>query len=400
MILLVIIIAILIGTPGCYDRSEIDTLALVAGVGIDRAKDKDKVKVTAQIIKPTQIKAQGAQGEGGNKPYWVVTTTGYTIFDAIRKFPEQTGRKLFWAHNMVVVFGEEIAREGIDNYLDFFNRDPELRKRSWVLVSKSAEAREVLEVEPELERIPAIVMSLMVEAGKINAKIAAADLKQFTERLVTPEVCSFASRVELVEEKRTKQEEILAKKTGGMEPKKKMRVSGAVIFCNDELGAWLNGRETRGLLWVLGQVKSGIIVVSSPGSSKEKKVSLEITEAESKIIPRFEAGEPVIDIEIKEESNLGSQMSKKSLVTVDMLKKLEKGQTMVIKNEIEMIIKKAQEANSNVFAFGQAFHREFPDRWKEMKKDWDNIFPQLQVNVKVKSKIRRVGLVKKPSLSR
>ena len=180
--------------------------------------------------------------------------------------------------------------------------------------------------------------------------------KQLSSLSTDPVVC----RIEIINEKDSKN--------------KKMRFTGAAVFKKDKLVGFLDCPETRGLNWILGKVKSGIIVVKSP-KEKTRNVALEIIRASSKITPEIQDGELVITVEIKEEGNLAEQMSNIELTNIEMFKMLEQRKTAVIKNEIESVLKKAQrEWGVDIFGFGETVHRKYPREWKELKDQWRDVF--------------------------
>ncbi|MFZ5944672.1 MAG: Ger(x)C family spore germination C-terminal domain-containing protein [Bacillota bacterium] len=119
---------------------------------------------------------------------------------------------------------------------------------------------------------------------------------------------------------------------------KTARLEGTAVFKQDKLVGFLNKEETRGLLWVLGQIKSGIIAVESPGGNG--KVSLEIIRASSKITPEIKDNELSITVEIKEEGNLGDQMGTGDLTKAAAWNSLEKRQVAAIRNEIMAALKR------------------------------------------------------------
>ncbi|OIK15361.1 hypothetical protein BIV60_10000 [Bacillus sp. MUM 116] len=51
---------------------------------------------------------------------------------------------------------------------------------------------------------------------------------------------------------------------------------------------------------------------------------------------------------------------------------------------------------SDVFGFGEVTHQTYPTDWKEIKKDWNNRFPELEVNVKVDSYVWLEGIRMNP----
>lgn len=44
---------------GCWNRRELDTLAIVTAVGVDKSKEDGRISITFQIMKPSEIKGSG-----------------------------------------------------------------------------------------------------------------------------------------------------------------------------------------------------------------------------------------------------------------------------------------------------------------------------------------------------
>ncbi|MFO8059419.1 MAG: hypothetical protein R6U70_02005, partial [Bacillota bacterium] len=110
----------------CWDRRDPEHLAYVIGTGFDVEED-GRFHVIAQLANPLVLGGElGATG-GEDKAFWVVSASGYTPLDAMRNLAEGTSRELFWAHNRVVMFSEELARRGIAPVLDLFERQRQLR---------------------------------------------------------------------------------------------------------------------------------------------------------------------------------------------------------------------------------------------------------------------------------
>ena len=65
----------------------------------------------------------------------------------------QSNRRLFFPQNKIIVIGEEMARASIAPLLDFFDRDPEPRRLSWLLIAKG-KASDVIYAQHEQEKSP------------------------------------------------------------------------------------------------------------------------------------------------------------------------------------------------------------------------------------------------------
>lgn len=65
-----------------------------------------------------------------------------------------------------------------------------------------------------------------------------------------------------------------------------------------------------------------------------------------------------------------------------------------IKKSVEDTIRlNQQEYQADIFGFGQRLYQKFPQVWKAIEKDWDDIYPTVEVSVKVSAMIRRTGMI-------
>lgn len=380
IVAVLIFIIIMLSSTACWNRRELDALAVVMGVGIDKAQEQEKVLLTAQIIKPAEISTPGGGGGSGEKAYLNITNTGETVFQTLRRFTHVVNRRMYFSHNEVIIFGNEVAREGIQAHLDLFFRDPEPRLTSWVVVAKG-QAGEVLETKAELEKIPALNLAQVLEARAAASEVCTVNLNDMAQRLMSKTTAPVAPLVEVF----------------GAGKEKEARLAGTAVFKKDQLVGYLSLSEGRGLLWVINEVKSGIIVVK--GLDGEEKVSLEILRANSKIMLGIKDGIPYFTVKIREEANLGEQSNSEDLTKLSAWAALEQNQAAVIHEEIKSAVQKAQELNADIFGLGEMVERKYPDLWKELEPHWDEIFPTLEVNIEVEAKLRRSGMTTKPVTS-
>lgn len=378
--LLFLLFSIIVVT-GCWDRRELDSLGIVLGTGIDKGKeDPTQVQITVQIVKPGEIKGPSGGGNGGGgkgKPYLNVMNSGEAVFDTIREFTHVVNRRLYFSHNQILIIGQEAAEAGVGKYLDLFFRDPEPRLNTWVIVARG-KADEALETKAELEQVPALNIAQLIEARAATSEASAVDLHDFMTCLMSKTTAPIASLLEVE----------------GEGEEKIARLMGTAVFKKDQMVGSLDKTETRGLLWVLGEVKSGIVITPCPGG--KGTASLEITRARSKVVPEIKKGTLEITVKIKEEGNLGGQMCVQDLTLPETWTALEKSKAEVIRQEVKAALKKAQSLNTDIFAFGEAVHRKYPALWKEWETQWDEIFPNLAVKVSVEVKLRQTGMITKP----
>ncbi|MDT3698028.1 MAG: Ger(x)C family spore germination protein [Thermincola sp.] len=374
-----ICLIVILSATGCWNRRELNTLAVVMGVGIDKGEDQGQVQLTAQIVKPGELKThQAGSGGGGGKAYINIENTGETVFSTIRGFTHKFNQKLYFQHNQILIFSRDIAQEGVEKSIDFFLRDQETRLTVFVLVAKN-KAGEILDVQPQLQKIPAIDITNMLESQTATSQTSLVRMNQFVSRLISKTTAPIAPLIEI----------------SGANNEKRAYVSGTAVFKKDKLAGQLNDAETRGLLWVLGEVKSGIIDVDCPGGNG--KASLEIIRAESKVTPEIKDGKIHITVKIKEEGSLGSQSCSADFTLPTAIEALEKRKVAAIRNEVMAALEKARKLNTDIFGFGDTVHQRYPMLWKEYETRWDEIFPHIEIELSIEAKIRRIGRINKPA---
>lgn len=392
--------------PACWDRREVDDLGIVLATGVDLAPG-GKVRVIVHNINPSALgRGMGGMGGGavpgaGSKPYRNRSAEGDTIFETLRDLSRQTPRQLFFAHNQVILISERLARErGLKEILDFFERNPQVRRTTWLLVGKGS--LEALLDEPgRLEISPARRLFGIISERDLTSQYAVQRLGDFMEMMESEGSQPFTAVVERVPNPATPEEHRNRVPEGHIsEPHQNILINGTAVFRRDRMAGWLNPKESRGLLWVTGEVRGGIIDVPNP-DREDRSVSLEILRSKTKLRPEIRDGRVYLTVEIKEESNLGETMGPLDLTKPETVDRLERLLAAAIRNEVEASLAKAQqEYRVDVFGFGEAVHRKYPKQWKQMKKNWEDIFPGVQVEVQVEAKIRRTGMITKPLVPR
>lgn len=165
---------------GCWSKKELDEISILSGVGIDIG-EQNKLRLTMQVILHREMKIESQSGKRGGeeKPTQNVVAEGNSLIDANRNYVLQSGRRGYWSHINVLIIGEELAKKGIGQILDVLERDQEVRRRTYLLVSKG-EAKDILNAETiDLEIIQAYNISDMVKLSGANGKSVMIDLHKY-----------------------------------------------------------------------------------------------------------------------------------------------------------------------------------------------------------------------------
>lgn len=368
---------IALAAAGCWSSGELNEFAFVVGVAVDQGSAPDNILLTVQVAKPSGFKSSINGGGSDEEAYWNISNEGETLFNTVRGFTHKSGRKLDFQHNTILIYSRDVAEKGLGDCMDLFVRDHEFRTSSWIAITNE-KAADVFGVDTGLETLPAVEIDKMMDAQQYTSQSYTIELLDFLKRLKSDTTAPIAPIISV----------------RGEGDDRDIDISGTAVFHKDQLVGELSALESRGLMWVTGDVKSGILVVDCPCG--QGKVELEIFQSKSTVTPVLKDGDLSFQVEIKEKGTLGSQTCGENLATTEKLDVLSKQQNEAIKTEIEVALKKAQELNADIFGFGEAVYRKYPKQWKSMKDQWSEIFPDLDVEIKVQSNVYGTGNITKP----
>ncbi|MDY8024776.1 Ger(x)C family spore germination protein [Paenibacillus polymyxa] len=385
--ILFLILALVLLLTGCWNRRELNELAIAVGMGID--KQGDQFRVSLQVVDPG--KASAKKGAGGGAPATLYTEEADTIFEAIRKITTISPRRMYFSHLRICVIGESMATEGMAKALDLLSRYHQFRTDFYIVVSKSTSAEDTLKIMTPLDPIPANDLFSSLETSQKNwSPTTTVTLDELVSALTSEGMQPVLTGLRIVGNKE------MGETSGNVQeiaPSARLQYSGLAVFRKDRLIGWLNETESRGYNFILGKVQSSVGFVACPGGGK---VVSEIIRTQTAIKGSVYRGEPQINIKMQVEANVGEvECTDLDLTQVGTIYDLENKEEEKIEEIMKTAVRKAQKSyKADIFGFGEAIHRADPRTWKSIKKNWDHeYFTELPVHIKVDFKIRRLGTI-------
>lgn len=364
---------------GCWSRRELNTLAIVMGTALDVGSTPDTFELTAQIVKAGELKSgtSSTSSSSAVKAYSNVGNTGKSVLSILRSITHVSSRRLYFPHNQILIFSSELAELDIMEGLDAFLRDFEARLNVYILISKG-KASDILDAACELEKIPSIHISEMIENQKSNSEIAIVTLRDFAIAMLSGSKAPVAPIIKQYEE-------------GG---NKKSKLEGTAVFNKKgKMVGELDNTQTRGFMWITGNARSGVTTVDT----KWGWVVLEIMHSKSRLRPvKMEDGSIRMKLEINTDGIIESNETYKDMSGMDKVNMLKKLEREVIRSDVENSLKQAKLLSADVFGFGEAIRRQYPEDWKKMEKNWDHFFQEIGLDVQVEVELRSTGGLTKP----
>jgi Ger(x)C family germination protein len=387
-----------------WDRVDIETRGYVLGIAIDEyppmpygqnnpgsqeASEEEKRKfesmeldinrpryaMTIQfpiIKKATMTAASVGGGNSQGSKTWQLTQAGDSFVDMNEEITSRTDLIPYYEHLQSIIISDAVARKGLHDILDFFVRDPEMRRRVKVFISKG-EAKRILDVIPKIEDYSAIYLSRLPLNAKVNSRILhETDLGELLISL------------------HSDQDFVLPSVNA---TKDEIKDCGCAIFKNDRMVGWGDEIDTEVIKLIRDKSLGGIITATSP-NDEDGIISLKITNVKTKITPVPQDSGYSFNIDVQIKGNLAEITNQEihGILTEDFLKKSEMNFSMAVEERCRKVIRKIQEEyGADIFHLNTVLKAEKPAYWKRVKDQWRDIFPTVKTNVHVGIMIRQIG---------
>ncbi|GGC95710.1 germination protein GerKC [Thalassobacillus devorans] len=371
---------------GCWSKRELNEIGIVTAIGIDR--QEEQYKVTVQVINPSEVASKEMTTRTAVSTY---TAVGNSIFETIRKLMTLAPRRVYLSHVREIVLGEEMAKEGIGKTLDFLSRDHEMRTDFHLTVAQGVEAEELMKILTPLERIPAEKAFSSIKSGEDSwAPIEAVKIGDVLNAMLSEGNNPTLSGIRIIGDPEqgnhlTNVEQV--------DSPANFAIDGLAVFRKDHLVGWLNENQSKGYNYITDNVKN--TAEYAPCDNDEKGgITLEVFDSTSKLEAAITSNQPRVSINIQIEAGIAEvecQLDLSKTATIRQVEKqFEEHVTTLAKRTIQVL---QQDLQSDVLGFGDLIHREDKTYWKSIKNEWDNIFPEVETEVKTTVKVKRTGTI-------
>ncbi|WP_272038538.1 Ger(x)C family spore germination protein [Paenibacillus sp. JJ-100] len=367
---------------GCWDREEINDIAFVIGIAVD--KEEDNYRASLQIALPGQSGSTGSEGGGGgtsgDKSWFLLSNTARTLRETSLAGQKSLSRRIYYAHRRTILIGEELAREGVASMLDLLTRYP-LNRLSALPVVTRGDAYKVIDTDAPIEKFP----SEMVRELCFLHMRKPRSLKIFVDSILSEGIDPFLP-IASVSDSIPKD---------WKDSKTNIKLDGLAIFKKDKLVGLMDKEPADALILAMGEANAPEVMIKAPRGKGD--IFIKLNENNASLQPRIENGKVSVDIElyakgvvVDNESNYGD-LREEEIVRInnDIRQKIKAD----IEEGVHLIQKKFK---ADILGMGRSIHQQLPKEWKKIKDRWDVLYPDVKVEVVPHVLIENVGVFNKP----
>ncbi|WP_233549417.1 Ger(x)C family spore germination protein [Lysinibacillus yapensis] len=351
---------------GCAQTRILERISLVTLVGYDQDQE-DNVKATAVIrqINPNYESSIETQSE-----------TEHTSKGARTKLDMRTAKQLMIGQLRVVLFGEELAKSGLDEAIHTLMMNSEISTSTYLAV-----------VEGETKPMIEYKYETITDIGQYLYNLLKHNIEQQQ---------SISSTLhEVVRDKYSPYREFampLLKKEG-----EHIQINGVAFFNNGKMVGRLPADDIYYVVLLSDSFKHGTLELEIPSdnivSKSKQSGNLQIAVDSIETDRRFDlvSVKPAqFDISINMKCRLLEIDSNVPIGNHQVIKKVEKAMSKKMEEEINRIFKYSQQVNSDIFGFGEVYKSHLSE--SELKNvKWNELYPDIKAKIQVNVDIIRNG---------
>lgn len=164
---------------GCYGKTELDDLAYVIAIGVDKASGDNTKEVLATYQIALPVKLAGENTDTGKDVFTTFTIPAKSLEAANSYLNTLASKEINLSHTKLIVYSEELAKEGLEGHINSFLSNPNVRPKTIISVCKG-NAKDFLEnISPVLETSPARYYELILSSFNYTGKLAGTEILNF-----------------------------------------------------------------------------------------------------------------------------------------------------------------------------------------------------------------------------
>lgn len=368
---IILMLTSIIILTGCWNYRELNDYAIATGMAIDYEDGEYEVSL---------LFANGSNKEDEDTQVTVRSEKGKTIYEAIKNISLSMPKEIYISHLSVIVFSEDMAKNGLRPALDFLLRDPQSHQNFYLIVAKDTKAKDTLTILTPLADYPSQNITANIKiTEKLQGRITNASFNNFVSKILQKGSNPISNSIIIVgnEAEGTKKEE---QENSVASAYTKLDTLG--LFKNDKLVGWTTMDESIGINMLLGYVE--ILYLNLPCNND----NLVITSTSYKVKNNIEKEK--ITVNINASGMINEVGCSVNLEDPKNIQKYEQKAEEKMKEYINMAIDKAKSLKTDIFGYGNMIYKKYPNYFNSID-NWDEVFPNLKIDINVQFTLAHKG---------
>ncbi|MCB2290483.1 Ger(x)C family spore germination protein [Clostridium sp. CS001] len=292
--------------------------------------------------------------------------TGKTIFEAARDMNAVATYKLNYTQNKAIIFTQKAAELGVDNFIDFLDRDQELLIRPYIAVYVG-DPEKLMKLNIAQEKYIGLLIVRILENIGASSRAVKLSLNEFYNQRSMGDKSSVVTIVDI--------------KKDSLDGK--LEVNGGAVIKDDKMVSTISREEGQGFNFLMNAISGGTLEITNP-CDVNKFITLEIKNSRTKTEISYNDNVVSLKKKIKVRVDFG-EAQKKITLTKENLEKIKKKSEDNIVKACNNIFAKYKGMNIDIFDISEGFYAKYPNIKIE------NIINVTELKVEVEVEIMNTG---------
>ncbi|MCI8641074.1 MAG: hypothetical protein HFJ59_04300 [Clostridia bacterium] len=385
LFIIILVIVFVTSFSASYNSLNIDNLAFVIALGIDKS-DTNELEVTFEFsaVDPS------SEGTLSTKPVFN-TVQCSSITNGINMMNAYLDRKVNLSHCKLIVFSEEIAKDGIADEIYSLINETQVRPSSNIVVSKCNSKYYIENSTPTLESLVTKYYQIFPNTSEYTGYTCNATIGDFFNNISSNYSDPYAilgginnsdnsSNSETVNDSTIKSNETPITGT------RKTQNIGLAVFDNDKLVGELNAIETACFLNIEKKIDTFLISIPNP-EIVDNKIDIYLTpNTTHKIDVSIVNGAPYVKIKLRFSGKIYSMTRDAQYLDNKILDKISNSCNTYLESQFSNYLYKTSNVfKSDINQFGSYALSEFTTTSEFENYDWQNNYKNSTFDIDIET---------------
>ncbi|MDO4963033.1 MAG: Ger(x)C family spore germination protein [bacterium] len=368
---IIISIILILTLTGCWNYKELNDYSIVTGIAIDKV-DENKYEVSTLISNSPKNNSQN----GSNESQIVIYSgKGNSIVNALKEIGLISPKELYLGSFSILVISEDIAKDGINNVIDFFFRYSNSRKNFDIVIAKDAKAKDAIKIMSPLTNFPSQNISENLDSTtKLQGIISKTNFNTLLATLLRDGISPTINSINIVGNSKEGEKK---KNLETSSPDNYVKLGNLGIFKDDKLISWTTHNESLGINIINNKISEMYLKVKY----KDGYVVIDTSSFKSNTSVCLKNNKPYVNIKLNGTARIIEVKGNIDLSSINVIQDLEKKSNKNIKKYANEAIELAKKYETDIFGFGLKFYQKYPKYFNKNKKNWDKNLDKLNINI-------------------
>ena len=369
---------------GCSNYRELTDIAITTAISVDYNAEAKEYTLITQVVNSANKKDTSSS----NEPTFLnFTSTSTSLSEALSKIVLESPRKLYTSQTEVIILSKEIIENKLNNVLDYFIRNPEIRGETLVLLAPDKKDLKGITIQTLLDNLSSSNIVSSLKESEKEGYTFLITLNDLTEMHLNPykEIILPTLYVEGNINEADEEDNKTSTNYKGT-----VKIGPLAIFKDATYLTTLSLEESKYLNIMRNNLDNTIITIPY----NDGYISLELYSIKTKYKPDIKNN--TISLIITGKAKTYEIITNTDIENKDNVEDIQKYFNNYVKDSILNAFNTIRSNyNTDIFNFKDIYHKDNPKYLKHNYTNWyQDTFPNLKLNIISKINLYEKGKIK------